>query len=348
MRILHAPDYREGINYQEFLGDALKTHGVEVDYLSDYRRVLPLSRGVTPLRHDALHLHWPEKYFAKKDDLWDGFRLRRYPFDLARTRSHLPIFLTAHNLFPHNRGHEPRVQANMKATAKAASATFVHSADAKDQLIQTFGVPTDRVHIIPYGDHAVSLGAPISRSQARRHLDLPPSERICLMFGTISPYKGYEEIITFWQAKAPEARLIVAGPILDAPYANKLRQLSADCDAVTLRISDKWLNDEDLRDWLSAVDCTIFNYRTIFTSGAAGLARSFGVPLLIPKRLASADLQEPHSHVIRFESPETDLEEKLTQALSVKPDYDAARPWREATSWERVASITKEVYEKAL
>ena len=69
---------------------------------------------------------------------------------------------------------------------------------------------------------------------------------------------------------------------------------------IDLRLVDEWLDDATLRVWLSASDCSIFNYRDIFTSGAAALARSYGLPLLIPRRLASADLDEPHPHVFRI------------------------------------------------
>ena len=52
---------------------------------------------------------------------------------------------------------------------------------------------------------------------------------------------------------------------------------------------------------LSAADAAVFNYRTIFTSGAAALARSWGVPILIPSRLATVALDEPAPTVFRFD-----------------------------------------------
>jgi hypothetical protein len=90
---------------------------------------------------------------------------------------------------------------------------------------------------------------------------------------------------------------------------------------VDLRLLNELLDLETLRLWLSASDCAIFNYREIFTSGAATLARSYGIPLLIPRRLAVPDLDEPHPRVLRFEALDTDFTAQLERALATPCDY---------------------------
>ena len=117
---------------------------------------------------------------------------------------------------------------------------------------------------------------------------------------------------------------------------------------IDLRLFDEWLDDAALRVWLSAADCSIFNYRDIFTSGAAALARSYGLPLLIPRRLASADLDEPHPHVFQFDTLETDFRVQLDHALATPRDFGIADEWRRKTSWKRVAEITASVYHDVL
>ena len=111
-------------------------------------------------------------------------------------------------------------------------------------------------------------------------------------------------------------------------------------------LTREWLDESTLRAWLSASDCVIFNYREIFTSGAAALARSYGVPLLIPYRLSFVDLQEPHPHVFRFHALDDDFRGQLERALATPSDYDLASDWRQTTSWDRVAEITASVYRK--
>jgi hypothetical protein len=108
------------------------------------------------------------------------------------------------------------------------------------------------------------------------------------------------------------------------------------------------VSESELRVWLSAVDCSVFNYREIFTSGAAALARSYGIPLLIPSRLIAADLMEPHPHVLRFEALNTDFGRLLEQALATPCSYDLGRSWREYTRWEHIADVTFAAYRDVL
>jgi hypothetical protein len=109
----------------------------------------------------------------------------------------------------------------------------------------------------------------------------------------------------------------------------------------------EWQTEERLREWLAAADCVLFNYSNILTSGAACEARSYGIPVLLPHRLAAINLMEPHSSVFRFDGIETDFRSKLSEALTAGRDYDGARDWRESTSWKKAAQITSKIYRVA-
>jgi glycosyltransferase involved in cell wall biosynthesis len=347
LRVLFAPDYRAGVVYQELLAAALALHGIEVLFLSHYRRGLPLSRGARAVAPDVVHLHWPEKYFSRRADSWDRLRVARYPFDCWLTANYRPLVLTAHNLLPHDRHEEPGVLANIRYTARKSEAVFVHSQQARTVFAETFGVSDDRLHVIPFGDHAVKIGMPIGKDEARAKLGLPAEGKVCLVFGMVSPYKGSDQLVRLWAEAELPHRLAIVGPIVSNQFATELRDMARGCPDIDLRFSRDWLDDEVLRAWLSAADCTIFNYRKIFTSGAAALARSFGVPILIPSRLETVDLHEPHPHVFRFKSLDTDFFAQLERALATPCNYELARGWREQTCWERVAAITAPIYRQA-
>jgi hypothetical protein len=166
------------------------------------------------------------------------------------------------------------------------------------------------------------------------------------MFGTVEPYKQIEEVIAYWRAAQPPAILAIVGKPCDAAYAAHFTQLTAGLHNVMLRLA--WLPDDQLRLWLSVADAAIFNYRTIFTSGAASLARSWGVPILMPRRLATVDLAEPSSLVRRFDSFATDFAPALAAALATPADFAAAANWRAAIAWPRIARTTLDVYTRAL
>ncbi len=345
LQVVFAPDWRGGVPYQRLLAEALAAHDVNVRFLSGYKRVLPLTRLLAAQRCDLLHLHWPEAYYPKLGDAHDWFRRARFTTDLFLAARRTPYVLTAHNLHEHNLQHLPFAHTNYAAAYRRARLVFAHSEAARQRLGEVYGLALEKIRVVPHGDLSVVLPAPIPREAARAQLGLPPGP-LCLIFGAVEPYKGQEEILAWWKAARPAAHLVIAGKPNTPEYAATITRAAAGLPGVTLRFG--WLDDAALALWLSAADCVLFNYRTIFTSGAACLARSWGVPILLPRRLDTVDLDEPAPTIFRFDRPETDLAEKLGTALATPSDYAGAANWRETTAWPRVAALTAEGYHAAL
>jgi len=345
MQVLFAPDWRSGVPYQHLLAEALAHYGAHVSFLSHYKRVLPLARLIRTTHADLLHLHWPEAYYPRKNDPWDKFRRARFATDLALATRRIPLVLTAHNLCEHNLQDQPFARANYAAAYTRARLVFAHSAVARTRLVETYGVDERKIRVIPHGDLSVVMPPPIRQKEARARLGLPAGP-ICLMLGTVEPYKGQEEVISYWKEVRPPARLLIVGKPNSAAYGQRLQQLAASTPNITLHF--QWLTDPELALFLCAADCVLFNYRTIFTSGAATLARSWGLPLLLPARLDTVDLAEPNPRVFRFESLDAKFLQKLTSALATPPNFDAAEKWREQTSWSHVAELTAAGYREVL
>ena len=345
MEVIFAPDWREGVPYQRLLADALSTHGVHVTFLEGYRRVFPLRRLLQTRRCDVLHLHWPEAYYPVKNDGWDWFRRARFAFDLAGATRRCALATTGHNLHAHNRANEPFAASNTRAAHRRAGVVFAHSEIAKQRLVEAFAVSPGRIRVIPHGDLSVTLGAPVSKTDARRTLGLKDG-KLALLFGAVEPYKGQEEVVAWWKSAKPDVALAIVGNPVSLAYRTHMENEIAGTPAITSRFA--WLADEELKLWLCAADVTVFNYRQIFTSGAANLARSWGLPIVLPARLDTVDLDEPSPLVHRFRSLETDFADCLRNALQVAPDFSAAKAWRESRSWDTVARLTADGYRMAL
>lgn len=341
MRVLFAPDYRAGNPYQQLLADALRDHGVQTEFLSDYRRVLPLWRGVKDFDCDLLHLHWPEKYYQRRRDGIDLLRTLRYPADLRLASRRLPLVFTAHDLLPHNRAGELFLHSNYQYTLDRAKVVFAHSPAAAAALSQTYRFDDRKCRIIPHGDLAKSGLQLPDRIASRDLLGLPQNEAICLMFGRVEPYKGIEEVIRWW-VKEESVTLAIVGEPISLQYSRRIRDLAHSSGRIRLCL--EWQSGDQLRTWLGAADCTLFNYSSILTSGAASEARSYGVPIVLPLRLSTIDLMEPHPRVFRFSTIEADFSTRLHQALAVGHSYEGAREWRTLTSWRKVAQATSECY----
>lgn len=344
MNVLFAPDWRQGVPYQSLLAEALVAAGVHVDFLSDYKRVFPLTRLLKEHPADLLHLHWPEAYYSRKRDWWDGFRRARFVPDLTLATRHTPFVLTAHNLMEHNE-RPIFAHTNYAAAYRQARLVFAHSAVAAAELTRVYGISENKIRIVPHGDLSVMMPPPVPQAEARALLGLPDGP-LCLMFGAVEPYKGQEEVIAHWRQARPGASLVIVGKPRDAAYAATIHEAAKNLPNVILRLG--WLADADLALYLSAADVALFNYRTIFTSGAASLARSWGLPLLIPGRLTTVDLAEPDPRVARFDRLDGDFTDRLATILETKPDYAGAAPWRAQTAWSHIAKLTAAGYREVL
>ena len=346
MKVLFAPDWRDGNPYQSLLAEALGRLGVEVVFPHGYRRGMPLARMRERKTADIIHLHWPEAYYSKKSsELLFLFRRLRFGIDLRLALSGRALVATAHNLLPHGQTASALAFHNQKLFIDRADAVMVHSQASRQVIEKTFTVKESKFWFVQHGDLSVTLGAPIARAEARRQLWID-DRPLCLMFGAVDPYKGIEDVIRFWRAHRPAVRLAIIGRSWNRKYARQLVAL-ADGDE-DIRFELDWLSNDQLRQWLSAADCAIFNYQAILTSGGASLARSYGIPILIPSRLDTVDLTEPCDRVFRFAEIGPSLSALLETAAARGSSFESAADWRSQTSWDAIAAVHKQAYEQVL
>ena len=154
---------------QGLLATALQRYGVNVHFLQNYRRVLPLSRLLKAQQVDVLHLHWPEAYYLK-GEAFDWFRRARFPFDLTGAIRQCALAATAHNFYPHNRANETFVKRNTQCFYDNARVIFAHFGCCKAKIDRDVQIlQLEKVRVIPlvicqlpsgdrfpYAKHAVS------------------------------------------------------------------------------------------------------------------------------------------------------------------------------------------------
>ena len=274
-----------------------------------------------------------------------GSAVLRFPFDLDGGTKRSALITTAHNLEIHNREKEFFLKRNICYAHVVASRVFAHSLPAKQRLVDRFQLPVHKVEVIRHGDLSVALGPPHPAKKARTELALGAG-KLALVFGAVEPYKGLEEIIDWWRRRETSVDLAIVGRPNTPEYGARLSQQIGDSKNILCHFG--WVSDEQLRLWLSAADAVVFNYREIFTSGAASLTRSYGVPIILPRRLDTVALDEPTPYVRRFTSFATDFADELRGALAVSPDFNAAHSWRDDCSWDKVAAATAAAYRDAV
>jgi beta-1,4-mannosyltransferase len=356
MNVVFGPDYRLANPYQANLATALEAKGVHVGFSNPHRRIFPLFRDLRAHHGRILHLHWPETFFRALNSRFPGLASvcplaeGHYLADLflSLSSSDTRMVLTAHNLWPHRRSNDRFAKMAIRATAQKARAIIAHSTAAASAVVKAWEVDPARIAVIPHGDLSAPFENLPAQKEARSALPVPETLPLFLIFGVIEAYKGIDEVVEAWQRLAPPARLAVVGHGAGPKLMNELRALAGDSPHIHL-LMDKRLSEKELGLWLAAADGVVFNYRRSLTSGAACLARSLRIPVLIHHRANTIDLGEPHSSVFRYASLEDDFGQCVERVIRLegrRPDMDPE--WPALTAWPRIAAATLSVYQKVL
>jgi glycosyltransferase involved in cell wall biosynthesis len=218
-------------------------------------------------RPDIVHVQW-SFHPALDLPLW---RLLR--------ALHIPLVYTVHNLIPHHA--VPADVARYGRLYRSADALVVHSERSAHALRTAWGIPPERVAVVPMGPMLEAWPA-LPRDEARRRLGLPPDAELVLFAGLIEPYKGLDDLIEgFGQvaARRPRARLVIAGKPNEPfePHRRRLRALGL-LDRATLDL--RFLPEPALASYLCAADVAVLPYRAVTSSAMLLSARRYGCPIV--------------------------------------------------------------------
>lgn len=256
------------------------------------------------------------------------------------------IVVTVHNAEPHEGGVWRRLLN--AAVVGLGHRVIVHSQRNAATLLRERPRLRERLAIVPHGVPARTA----RRRQARRSASdgLPAGRRVVLFFGNIRPYKGLDWLLLAMPSvvrRCPEALLVVAGrPWTDwAPYASRIRSLGLEGHVLTFL---DYLPEERLEGLLAAADLAVFPYTHFHAqSGAAALALSLGLPLIVTDVGALPELVDDPRAVVPPEDAEA-LAEAIVRvldddALRRKLAGDSRRRAREL-DWAGIARRTVGVY----
>lgn len=356
MSVLMCPDYTRANPYQSALIDGLEDEGVRViptngagafPLLGSYR-----SRG----RPDLLHLHWLHRYLVA-DRLP---RLLAVPLAVRlllellvlRIRG-VRIVWTVHNLSNHE-SPTPRTEVAVRSlVARLADRVIVHCDRAAEQIRERYRLPDhvgERIAVVPHGNYDEWYAAGPGRRKARAELGVETDRPIFLYFGMIRPYKNVPGLIRAFRSIDAEARLLVVGNPRDAEVEIRVRSASAGDDRI--RQTLEYVPDEDVPTYFRAADVVVLPFQNVLTSGSAILAMTFGRAVIAPRLGCIPGLLGGNGGIIY--DPQVD--EALKQALRTALDQAANLPEMGARNrrvadrldWERIGSMTSEVYEQAL
>jgi beta-1,4-mannosyltransferase len=346
MKILAFP--RDANPYQELLYQPMRQQGVAVQYLEGPTGsqtlnlvLLPLLLTVWRLRgFNVLHVHWTFPF-----RLSFGGALGRLIMEAWAALCWLLVKLygmqlvwTAHNAEP----HEPIFANDHRAhrfLARCADRVIVHTPGAHAQLAAA-GITAKRLAVIPHGSYIGHYPDTVSRSEARKYLELPARAPVLLLFGLIRPSKGAEQLLEAFQQLPKHTVLVIAGSVADAGLRQKLAQ-AAEQTPGRIRLALHYIPDDELQYFFRSADFTVLPYEKSTTSGVALLACSFASPIVAPNQPAFADI--PEAAQISYEPDglaDALLRAVQTPAVQQERYSAAAVAYAGQLSWEVIAQRT--------
>ena len=259
-----------------------------------------------------------------------------------RKNKHTRIVCIADNIIPHEK--RPGDEAFTRYFVKACDA-FVTMSEKVRADLQKLG---DRwpVQLVrhPLYDN---FGEPESKEQARRQLNIEPSDRILLFFGFIRHYKGLDMLLVAMadpRIREQGIRLLVAGEYYEdqAPYQQIIREKKID-DLLLLHTD--FIPDSQVKHYLCAADAVVQPYRNATQSGVTPLAYHFEIPMIVTRVGGLPDLV-PDEKVGLVVNPEpTAIADGIIRFFEMGRDHflPALREEKKKYGWDKMLQSIREL-----
>ncbi|MCX7984096.1 MAG: glycosyltransferase family 4 protein [Bacteroidetes bacterium] len=162
---------------------------------------------------------------------------------------------------------------------------ITHTERMKEELCYQFGVPPDKVTVIPHGVNIFVPSTGLTTERAREQLAIHPSAKVLLFFGMIDWYKGLDIALeAFTQLHTIDSSfffLIAGQPKRSRQYYAIVRSYAQQyLPQYSYFFDARFIPRHEVEQYFVAADCVLLPYRTIFQSGILFLAYRFGVPVI--------------------------------------------------------------------
>lgn len=245
------------------------------------------------------------------------------------------VICIADNVIPHEK--RPGDTPFTKYFFKPVDA-FVTMSEKVLKDLSTFTSKPAQQIVHPLYDN---FGEAINKTAARQQLGLPTDVPIILFFGFIRNYKGLDILLQSMQilkSQMPNLKLLIAGEFYEdrKPYDDLIAELGIE-EQLLLRTD--FINDSEVRFYLSAADFVIQPYRNATQSGVTPLAYHFEKPMLVTNVGGLPSLVPDGKVGVIAEPNATSIAEKIQELYTLGEDHflPHLRSEKKKYSWQILA-----------
>ena len=240
-----------------------------------------------------------------------------------------------------------RIARTLTRLLTEMDAVVVHSEHGARRLEADFGVPPERLRVIPHGafDYLTRQEDEVPLPDDLREVTGP----VILAFGLVRPYKGTEVLLEAFR-RVESAELWVVG--MPRMPMDELRELARRAPG-TVRFVDRFVTDPEIPAFMRRADLVVLPYRNIEQSGVLYTGLAFGRPLVLSAVGGFPEIAEQGAARLVPPGDPDALTETLNQLLSDRSARDeladaATRAAATTYSWERIGAQTMALYRDLL
>ena len=240
-----------------------------------------------------------------------------------------------------------RIARTLTRLLAEMDAVVVHSEHGARRLESDFGVPSERLRVIPHGafDYLTRQEDEAPLPEELRQVE----GTVILAFGLIRPYKGTDVLLEAFRGVEGAELWVVGMPRMPM---DELRELARRAPG-RVRFVDRFITDPEIPAFMRRADLVVLPYRNIEQSGVLYTSLAFGRPMVLSAVGGFPEIAERGAaRLAPPEDPEA-LGKVLRELLDDRSARDAlaAAAAREAAttySWERIGEATVALYRDLL
>ena len=248
---------------------------------------------------------------------------------IIKKNKHTRIICIADNMIPHEKRFGDKAFTNYFIKPVDA---FITMSEKVMSDLRSF-TSTTPAQLVPHPLYD-NFGEKVSKQAAREKLGIDPNKKILLFFGFIRKYKGLDMLLeamklvkektkqlpTDASLDATHCQLMVAGEFYDERkiYEQQIDELGIRDQLI---LHTDFINDSDVKYYLSAADVLVQPYRNATQSGVTPLAYHFEIPMIVTN-VGGLPSLVPHDRVGLVAEPNAkSLSEQIILYFQKGPSY---------------------------
>lgn len=281
---------------------------------------------------DILHLQWIP--------FVDICTIERNVFKLINIVSpRTKIFLTVHNIYPHDFMVEKRLEYRNRflKVGEQINGYFVHLISAKEELSKEYGIPASKIHVSYHGIYKPEGYKPHNGSES--------SKLRMVMYGVQNKYKGADILINALKLLPKNLRDKTETYIMGKTDQSLYDSCIGLCEDLHVTWNNSYVTDDFLYEKIGESDLILLPYRKISQSGVLLLALSFGKSILTSDLPSFKETLEGYTNDMFFESENPESLSRLIKRyiegdIDIDKQVDIIKSLTEKYSWKETAKAT--------